>query len=42
MSAGIGCDEEDSLEAERVAEQARLKELGLESARRQEEERLKR
>ena len=42
MSSGIGCDEEDVLEAERVAEQARLKERGLERARRAEEERIKR
>lgn len=42
MSAGIGCDEEDALQAEKVAEQARLKELGLERARKAEEERIKR
>lgn len=41
VSAGIG-DEEDALHAEKEAEQARLKELGLERARRAEEDRIKR
>lgn len=41
VSSGIG-DEEDALQAEKEAEQKKLKELGLERARRAEEERLKR
>lgn len=41
MKAGIG-DEEDTLHAEKEAEQARLKELGLERARKAEEDRIKR
>ena len=42
MSSGIGFDEEDALNVEKVEEQKRLKELGLERARRAEEERIKR
>lgn len=44
VSSGIGYDggEEDALNVEKLAEQKRLKELGLERARRAEEERLKR
>ena len=42
VKTGIGYDEEDALNVEKVEEQKRLKELGLERARRAEEERLKR
>jgi hypothetical protein len=42
VSSGIGYDEEDALNVEKVAEQKKLKELGLERARRAEAERLRR
>ena len=41
-SKGIGVDEEDALEAEKKAEQERLRVLGLERARREEEDRVRR
>lgn len=39
---GIGFDEEDGLEAEKKAEQERLRVLGVERSRRDEELRIKR